>query len=177
MKIEILKANKSHAKQISAFAEKTFRQTFCGKAYYTDAIIDGYAKLSLNSKYFESCLTNEKQVIYMLMVDGTFAGYLHLEDQEPPSDLSRYSALFVHRVYIDSSFKGHGFGKLLMEKAYSEAKSLGYDSVWLGVWEFNQQAQEFYIRQGFKHISEWEWAYESQGVRYVDRDLLFVKML
>ena len=47
-----------------------------------------------------------------------------------------------------------GFGKQLFEFALQEARDLGCDWAWLGVWERNFKAQIFYDKYGFEKFSE-----------------------
>jgi ribosomal protein S18 acetylase RimI-like enzyme len=39
-----------------------------------------------------------------------------------------------------------------MNASINEAKERGYDSIWLGVWEKNQRAIDFYRRWGFEEV-------------------------
>jgi ribosomal protein S18 acetylase RimI-like enzyme len=39
-----------------------------------------------------------------------------------------------------------------MQSAISEAKQRGCDSIWLGVWEKNPRAINFYKKWGFKEV-------------------------
>lgn len=172
--IELSIANESDAAEISKFAELTFRQTFCGQAQYTDKLIDGYAANSLTAAYFRSCIQSSQHAIYLLRSSGVLAGFVHIEEREPPQELVRYHGVYLHRLYIERGFKGQGFGKILMSKAGEEAEKRGFTSVWLGVWEHNLAAQEFYRKLGFNHVGEWGWPCESEGKMYIDRDLLFV---
>ena len=47
------------------------------------------------------------------------------------------------------SHQGRGLGRLMLEKAFEEARARGAESVWLGVWEHNRQALAFYEHMGF----------------------------
>jgi len=56
----------------------------------------------------------------------------------------------IERIYISQSFKGRGLGKALIGKAIEEAQNAKLDWLWLGVWDQNAHAIEFYQRQGFE---------------------------
>jgi ribosomal protein S18 acetylase RimI-like enzyme len=45
---------------------------------------------------------------------------------------------------------GKGVGAPLMRACLEEAARRGYDAIWLGVWERNERAQEFYRKWGFE---------------------------
>ena len=53
-----------------------------------------------------------------------------------------------------SAFQGMGLGKRLFEFALQEARDLGCDWAWLGVWERNFKAQIFYDKYGFEKFAE-----------------------
>ena len=59
-------------------------------------------------------------------------------------------ALEIERVYVLKRFKGRGLGRLMLEKAFEEARARGAESVWLGVWEHNDAALGFYEHLGFE---------------------------
>ena len=53
-----------------------------------------------------------------------------------------------------SSHKGKGIGKWILEGVCKMAQVKGLDIVWLGVWEKNTSAINFYRRQGFCKFGE-----------------------
>jgi ribosomal protein S18 acetylase RimI-like enzyme len=65
-------------------------------------------------------------------------------------------ALEIERIYVSKEFHGKKAGQVLYEKAMEVAKDKNADYVWLGVWEENQRAINFYKKNGFvefdKHI-------------------------
>jgi len=49
-------------------------------------------------------------------------------------------------------YASKGVGQLLMEKAYQVAQLKKAEYVWLGVWEHNTKAIQFYKRNGFSEF-------------------------
>ena len=49
---------------------------------------------------------------------------------------------------------GKGVGSALMNKCIDIAREKDYHTVWLGVWEHNHRAIEFYTRWGFEKFAE-----------------------
>ncbi len=41
-----------------------------------------------------------------------------------------------------------------MQTVLDYAIENGFDTVWLGVWEYNHRAQAFYKKCGFEHVGE-----------------------
>jgi ribosomal protein S18 acetylase RimI-like enzyme len=58
-------------------------------------------------------------------------------------------AMEIERLYILSHFKRHGLGTAFIRQAENAAVSQGISTIWLGVWEHNEPAKQFYTRMGF----------------------------
>lgn len=41
-----------------------------------------------------------------------------------------------------------------MQHALAQARSSGYKTIWLGVWERNPRAQAFYKKNGFREVGD-----------------------
>jgi ribosomal protein S18 acetylase RimI-like enzyme len=170
---QILRPGPDRAEEIAELAHRTFSDTFVGKAYYTHEIIDGYAAKSLTPEIFASHLADPKHQLFLVTVDGRTAGFAHVAEREPAECVKDRHALYLNRLYLDKAFHRQGLGSILMEQCFAEARQRGYEWMWLSVWEHNFAAQAFYERMGFRPHGEWEWPFESNGVRYVDRDLIY----
>ncbi len=69
----------------------------------------------------------------------------------------RQEELFVESLVVDAAHRGRGLGRALMDFLELEARRRGFASLALQVWEFNQAAQAFYARGGYRprsHILE-----------------------
>lgn len=77
---------------------------------------------------------------------------------------------FKFNVFISVRLsKAWAWGKQLFEFALQEARDLGCDWAWLGVWERNFKAQIFYGKYGFEKFAEHDFPV---GDGKVDRDWL-----
>jgi diamine N-acetyltransferase len=85
---------------------------------------------------------------------GEIAGYARLRENNQPPELAGFSTLEVARIYALQEMIGKGVGKALMEKAIAIAREKAMQVVWLGVWEKNQRAIDFYTKSGFKKFGE-----------------------
>jgi len=82
------------------------------------------------------------------------AGYVSLRIAEPPGGLTGEKAIEIVQLYSDKTLIGKGVGPVLMQAALDLAGSMGFDWVWLGVWEHNHRAQAFYRKWGFERFGE-----------------------
>jgi len=55
----------------------------------------------------------------------------------------------IERIYVLQSMHGKRVGHLLLQTAISEAVASSMEFLWLGVWEQNVKAIQFYKRHGF----------------------------
>lgn len=78
------------------------------------------------------------------------AGYLKLNSGAAQTDDVLSRAMEIERIYVRQEFKGKAIGKALIQKAVSVGQEAGLDWIWLGVWDQNAHAIEFYKRQGFE---------------------------
>ena len=104
--------------------------------------------------YFATSATNS--VFYFAELDNQVIGYLKLNFGGAQTELKDNKALEIERIYVTKAFHGKKVGQLLYNKAIEVAKEKSADYIWLGVWEENQKALQFYKKNGFvefdKHV-------------------------
>jgi ribosomal protein S18 acetylase RimI-like enzyme len=86
--------------------------------------------------------------------NNEIAGYVKLRDAGKPAVLLGTPVLEIARLYALSTMIGKGVGSLLMQKSIDTAKERNKQAVWLGVWEKNRRAIDFYTRWGFEKFGE-----------------------
>ena len=83
-------------------------------------------------------------------------GYLKINHGQSQTELKDATAMEIERIYVLKEFHGKNIGQLLFEKAIALAIQKNANYVWLGVWEENPRAINFYKKNGFvefdKHI-------------------------
>jgi diamine N-acetyltransferase len=85
---------------------------------------------------------------------GEVAGYARLREDNNPPELTGQQTIEIARIYATQQMIGKGIGNALMEKSLQIARERNKKIVWLGVWEHNQRAIEFYTKHGFRKFSE-----------------------
>lgn len=58
----------------------------------------------------------------------------------------------VRRLYVETAQTSRGHGGRLMAIALDHAAAAGHDVAWLGVWEHNLRALDFYTAHGFGQV-------------------------
>ncbi len=138
--------------------QKISRQTF------TDTYASGNTEENMRS-YLQNTFSTERlsaelhdacSEFYFALLGDEVAGYLKLNTGKAQTELTNDNALEIERIYVRKEYQRRRIGKLLCETAIQRCRELHADYVWLGVWEENARAIQFYNKMGFtafgKHI-------------------------
>jgi ribosomal protein S18 acetylase RimI-like enzyme len=139
---------------LQEIGQQTFFETF--ESGNTEENMKNYLEEGFSINKLTTELENKNSEFYFAELDNHVIGYLKLNYGESQTELQEDSALEIERIYVLKDFHGKKVGQLLYEKAISIAKQKNVDYVWLGVWEENLRAINFYKKNGFiefdKHI-------------------------
>jgi diamine N-acetyltransferase len=140
--------------QLQQIGRQTFFETF--SAENTEENINTYLKEGFSLEKLTDELNDKNAEFYFAELDSKIIGYLKLNFGPSQTELKDDKALEIERIYVLKEFHGNKVGQLLYEKAIEIARQSNADYVWLGVWEQNPRAINFYKKNGFvefdKHI-------------------------
>ncbi len=165
----IPKIEKCHLSQVELLqnlAIKTYQETFSDSN--SEALLQQYYKESLNQEKLSKQLQNTNSEFYFLYValttsegqsesnntDAKLAGFLKLNVDDAQTDIHDPNALEVEKIYILKDFLSQGLGKELISFAIERANKKDKKYLWLGVWEHNFPALNFYYKMGFEQFGE-----------------------
>jgi ribosomal protein S18 acetylase RimI-like enzyme len=152
MTLVIREATIADARLIADISHQTFYETFA--AYNTQKDMDKF----LNQQFTKGKLIMEvgaKGNTFLLAYDSNeVAGYVKLRDERVPLSMGNVTALEIARIYAMTNKIGKGVGTLLMQSCIDIAKERSKEWLWLGVWEKNQRAIDFYTKWGFEKFDE-----------------------
>jgi ribosomal protein S18 acetylase RimI-like enzyme len=150
--IVINKIGNEQIDQLQQIGRQTFSETFAesnsaeNMAKYLEEAYS-YEKLSAE-------LNDPNSLFYFAMMGQDVIGYLKLNFGASQTELKDNDALEIERIYVLKSFQGKRVGQLLFDKAIQIAKEQNAEFVWLGVWEENKKAIQFYTRNGFVEFDQ-----------------------
>ena len=148
MPVHVRVATKEDAALIADLSRQTFYESFA--AQNTRENMDKF----MNEVFTKERLMEEvgaKNNIFLLAYYGEeVVGYVRMRENNQPPGLDSNAALEIARIYATAPSIGKGVGKILMQKCLDTAIKLKKDVVWLGVWEHNQRAIDFYRKWGFE---------------------------
>lgn len=150
--VKIVQVSEKDLPELIAISRETFADTF-GK----DNSPEDMAKF-LDENYNEDKLGGEMATpgsfFYFLKADGEVAGYLKLDVDGAQNEEVDPNGLEIERIYLRKSFQHRGLGKQLVEFAEEKGREWGKSVLWLGVWEHNENAKNFYASRGLTRFSE-----------------------
>lgn len=162
------KVNASELDELVRISRQTFYDTF--SAVNSEENMKKYLEESLSDEKLLSELNNDNSAFYFAVqildedlskakrteVDIHSAergeqiiGYLKLNFGNAQTELKNDKAIEIERIYVLKEFQGKKIGQLLYNKAIEIAQERNADFVWLGVWEENHKAINFYKKNGF----------------------------
>ncbi len=139
--IHIREATVADVSKLAAIGRMTFVETFADTNTKEDM-----------TRYVQKAFNREQ--VKSELLDNRNAGYAKLRTGFEPEELKGDKAIEIQRIYVRNSFIGKKVGKHLMEHCLRISKEKKFETVWLGVWEYNPRAIRFYENWGFEQFSK-----------------------
>ncbi len=152
MNIEIFKAKCDQLDQVRDIIETTFLESFAH--LNTVENIDLYSAKAFTKEQILKEFKTQGSFFFFVYQDGDLAGYLKLNVEQAQTESVLENALEIERIYIFKAFQNQKIGQTLFDFSVQFAKERQSDWLWLGVWDQNDKAIEFYTRQGLCEFSQ-----------------------
>lgn len=136
---------------LCALGRDTFCETFAEANSRED--MERYLTEAFAPSRIHAELVDPSSTWWVVEADGVLLGYAKLNVGSAQTEEMPSSWAELQRIYIRSSAHGLGLGSTLLAMAEEEARQLGADTLWLGVWEHNERALGFYRARGFEQHS------------------------
>jgi ribosomal protein S18 acetylase RimI-like enzyme len=152
--IIIRKATISDLEIIQEISKQTFIETFAD--VNTPENMENYVLENFNPEQIALEINNPNSAFYLASLENEIIGYMKLNFRDAQTEKQKENNLEIHRIYVLQVFHGKKIGQLLLDEVIKIAQQSGFKYIWLGVWEENQRALQFYSKNGFvefdKHI-------------------------
>ncbi len=152
--IIIKKAFITDLETIRSVGRETFYETFA--QHNSEDEIQKYLDESFSTEKLEKELNNSDSQFFIAWEEDHAIGYLKVNSGKAQTELQDETSVEIERIYVKSSHHGKNVGQLLYDTALQVAYQKGKKYIWLGVWEENIRAVNFYKKNGFvefdKHI-------------------------
>lgn len=123
-------------------------------AFNTAANMKAYLDTAYSFQRLNEELSEPRSKNYLAFFGEELAGFMRLRESTEVEHLLGKNTMEMQRLYVSKKFLGQKIGAAMMHEAMNYSRQTGYEWIWLGVWERNFKAQEFYARWGFERFSE-----------------------
>lgn len=152
--ISITKITKDEILQLQKIGRQTFYEAFSESN--TEENMKSYLENGFSIDKITAELNDENAEFYFSKIENNVIGYLKINFGASQTELKDDKAIEIERIYVLKEYHGQKVGQILYDKAIEIAQQKSVDFVWLGVWEENPRAINFYKKNGFiefdKHI-------------------------
>lgn len=147
MSIQIKKASIKDLETLQNLGKETFYETF--SAYNSEEEMQNYLVKSFASEKLTVEINHPESQFFIAWEEDFPVGYLKVNSGKAQTELQDETSLEIERIYVKSSHHGKKVGQVLYEKALEIAQEENKKYLWLGVWEENLRAVNFYRKNGF----------------------------
>jgi ribosomal protein S18 acetylase RimI-like enzyme len=149
--LRLVHADASHASVLAKLAQETFCESF--EKVNNPEDFWAYVNEAFQVSKIAEEISEPGSLYIIAYVNNEIAGYARVRQSKEVNDqFPGKKTLELQRIYALAKFIGKGIGKALMNYCLELGRKQGADIVWLGVWERNQRAQEFYKKLGFERF-------------------------
>lgn len=152
--IEIKRAHLEDLTTIQNISTTSFTETF--SAINTPENMEKYLQENFNTTQITAEISNPDSIFYVAVWNNEPVGYLKINLGNAQTETLNDETLEIQRIYVVKAFHGKKIGQSLLDQAIKMAHEYYVDYIWLGVWEENYNAIQFYAKNGFvtfdKHI-------------------------
>ncbi|PRY11973.1 acetyltransferase (GNAT) family protein [Pontibacter ummariensis] len=149
----------------------TFAQTF---GYLFDApTLAQYLAKTFKSAKLRRSLQNPENKYWIAYAEGKAMGYAKLKLGSESSYSKASGQVQLQKIYLLKEYLHKGFGQQLLDLRLREAESKGSDLMWLHVFQENEPAAQFYLRNSFRVLGPASFTIGQQALQYyaMGRDL------
>ncbi|ALR30345.1 GNAT family acetyltransferase [Chryseobacterium sp. IHB B 17019] len=152
--ITIKKASIEDLETIKNVGRETFYETFAKNN--SEEEMQKYLDESFSEEKLKKEINTPDSQFFIAWDENNPIGYLKINTGAAQTELQDETSLEIERIYVKSSHQGKKVGQILYDKALEIAGQERKEYIWLGVWEENLKAVNFYKKNGFvefdKHI-------------------------
>ena len=142
------RADPRDAAALSVFAARVFIETFGPHNRPED--IAQYVTTTYGPGRQAAELADPAIATIVAEHQGELAGFAQVRHHAAPACVPGPAPVELWRFYVDTTWRGQGLARRLMDAVHAAAAEMGGRTLWLAVWERNPRAIAFYEKAGFR---------------------------
>lgn len=152
--LQIRRANSADAETLSRVGWRSFDEAFADHPKNHPDDMRVYMNEAFSVETIAAEMRDADTIYLLAEANGEAAGYAKIKFDSREDCIAGEKTIELCRLYALERFIGKGVGKALMLEFFKIAAQTERDTAWLGVWEYNYRAQEFYRKIGFEKCGE-----------------------
>ena len=149
--MQIRPANTDDAKVLAELGAKTFYDTF--RPFHSEEDLQQYIKKAYPVDLIIENLSKESIQYFIAFDEKKPVGYLKLIKSVTHEKLPSQKNIELEKIYVLKEYLDKKVGKELMLQAISFSKQNNFETLFLGVWQENNRAVNFYRKFGFENFT------------------------
>ena len=145
-------ANLNDAPLLRKLSEDTFRDTYT--EFNTPENMETHVSKNFSSEAILEDLQSPQNQYFIIELEEQIVAFAKLVKDHSTKGLADKKVVEIERFYVDKSLHGQQLGRKLMDFCTNWAKENGFETIWLGVWENNLNAIQFYKKMGFEFLDK-----------------------
>jgi len=147
---KINQVNIQQVHQLQKISKETFLAAFAKDN--TAQNIEDYFEKAFSIKALNNQLNNLNSRFYFVYQGPELCAYFKINIGDSQTEIQGMDGLELERIYIYPSFQNQGLGEIILNEVKIKAILENKKYIWLGVWEHNIKAIQFYKRFGFEQF-------------------------
>lgn len=135
-------------------ARKSFYGAFAQFPENSPEDLKSYMDTAYTVEVFSAELADDAITYFVAEIEGKLIGYAKLKQHSREEGVTGDNPIELCRLYNLQEFIGKGVGRALILRCLEFAVENRHDTIWLGVWEDNTSAINFYRKFGFEKCGE-----------------------
>lgn len=145
--VSVRYATAAEAELIAEMSRQTFYETFAEQN--TRENMEQFMQEQFSVEKLVAEVSAPGNVFLLAFENEWPVGYARMLEGRSMPEFGREPAMEIARIYAIRSAIGKGVGQALMQKCIEIASERKKKVIWLGVWEHNHRAIDFYRKWGF----------------------------
>lgn len=150
--IDIKRVGPTDLEELQNIGRQTFTETFA--EINTPENMLKYLEDSFSAEQLAREIEDPDSEFYFATLGNRAIGYLKVNKGQAQTELKDENTLELERIYVLAEFHRKKVGQILFDKALKTAQNLKVEYLWLGVWENNTRAINFYRKNGFAEFGK-----------------------
>lgn len=168
--LKVINGNWKHHAVLADIGAHTFYETF--RPHNTEEDMQMYISLAYSISAIKQNLSKTNVHYFLGYLGNQDAGYVKLI--ENPKDIKLEGRVMeLEKIYLRKAFQGSGLATSLMNLAIEKSKELGFEKLYLGVWQENERAITFYKKMGFEVFDTRKF---QLGSRWCEDYLMYIRL-